>query len=177
MKGLTLIGFTGLAGSGKSTAAHFLLEERGFYPVSFAGPLKTMARAFGLSDRELNGDLKEVPSIHLCGKTPRQFMQLLGTEFGRQMIGADLWLRAFRREAQRLYRDGWTSLVVDDVRFENEATLIHEMGGRVIRIERPGSGSVSGAGHASEAGIAKIDAVILNSGSLDKLRENIVSLL
>lgn len=167
MKDLTLIGFTGLAGSGKTTAAQILLNEHGFHPVSFAGPLKAMARAFGLSDRELSGDLKEVPSIHLCGKTPRQFMQFLGTEFGRQLIGDDLWLRAFRCEVQKLRRDGWPRLAVDDVRFENEAALIREMGGRVIRIDRPGAGSASGAGHASEGGVTRVDTVISNGGDLE----------
>lgn len=143
-----IIGFTGYAGSGKSTAAQILIRKHGFTLVKFAGSLKQMARCLGLGEREIEGDLKEVPHPLLCGKSPRQFMQLLGTEFGREMIGQDLWVRVAMAGAARALDQGGR-VVIDDVRYPNEVAAIRDMGGRVLRISRPGVGPVNG--HTSES--------------------------
>jgi hypothetical protein len=177
-----IIGLCGLAGSGKSTAARHLEAEHGFVILPFAGPLKRMARAFGLTAREMSGDLKEAPCDALCGRTPRQFMQWLGTEFGRQMIGEDMWVKAWQRELESARVDalmergddhGYPDVVADDVRFPNEAAAIRAMGGVVIRIARPGAGSSSGAAHASEAQGFPADLVILNTGTEADLKRQI----
>lgn len=180
-----IIGLCGLAGSGKTTVARMLEAEFGFARVSFAGPLKDMTRALGLSLREMAGDLKEQPCDMLCGKTPRQFMQLLGTEFGRQMIGEDFWVEAWRAAVNRAHLDQIATacapvaarIVADDVRFANEAAAIRALGGRVIRIDRPGAGSASGAGHASERIDFAVDGVFSNAGGeaefLEMVREQV----
>lgn len=165
-----IIGLCGLAGSGKTTVAKMLEDDLGFARLSFAGPLKAMTRALGLSLREMAGDLKERPCRQLCGKTPRQFMQLLGTEFGRQMIGEDFWVQTFIAAVERELLDATADqrplhIVSDDVRFPNEAQAIRDLGGIVVRIDRPGAGSASGAGHASEALAFPVDGVFTNAGT------------
>lgn len=181
-----IIGFCGLAGSGKSTAARHLEAEQGFAILPFAGPLKAMTRAFGLTAREMAGDLKEAPCEALCGKTPRQFMQLLGTEFGRQMIGEDVWVNAWRRAVDDRWHevimatgcgDNGPFVIADDVRFPNEAAEIRALGGRVIRIDRPGAGSASGAGHASEALAFEADATIVNAGDIAAFLRDVEALV
>lgn len=162
-----VIGFCGLAGSGKTTAAEYLVREHGFERLAFAGPLKAMVRALGLSAREMAGDLKEEPCPALCGKSPRQFMQLLGTEFGRQMIGEDFWVETWRRrvEYEAIGRKEPLRIVADDVRFPNEVSAIRALGGRIINVQRASAGSATGARHVSETTPLSFDAVCKNDGS------------
>lgn len=82
--------------------------------------------------RMLEGDLKEVPSPLLGGKTPRFAMQKLGTEWGREMLADNLWVEAMFDASKRYQR-----VVVTDVRFPNEAGAIQACGGQVLRITRP----------------------------------------
>lgn len=166
-----IIGLTGLAGAGKSTAADHLVAAHGFVRVKFAGPLKSMLAALGLGPDEIEGHLKEVPSDLLCGRTPRQAMQTLGAEWGRDLIGPDLWVRAWGKAVDEALTDGAAGIVADDVRFLNEVTAIHERGGYVLRLTRERAGSASGATHVSETGGVPFDAVLTNDGSVADLHE------
>lgn len=172
-----IIGFSGLAGAGKSTAAHILSERRGFVVLPFAGPLKAMTRAFGLTAAEMTIN-KESPLQRLNGRSPRQFMQLLGTEFGRDLIGPNVWVDAWRNSLgeSAVEHFGDILAVADDVRFENEAAAIRGEGGLVVRIERDGAGSATGASHASEAGVIA-DITITNDGSPAEFAAKVLGLL
>lgn len=162
---MRLIGFCGLAGSGKSTAAQILVEHYGFARQRFADPLKAMLRALGLSEREIDGDLKEKPCARLMGKTPRDAMQSLGTEWGRALIADDLWVELWRKSVQYHLSIGG-KIVVDDVRFPNEVAAIRAIGGKIIRVRRDMRSESLGA-HASETQALDVDAAIFNEG-LDK---------
>jgi hypothetical protein len=172
-----VIGLCGKAGAGKTTAARILEEDRGFVRLPFAGPLKAMARAFGLSAAEMTL-FKEIPLERLNWKTPRQFMQFLGTEFGRKLIGENVWVYAWSASLGESAVENFGDILVvaDDVRFENEAVAIREEGGLVIEITRAGAGSASGAGHASEAGVVP-DITIANDGSEEDLSRALMAAL
>jgi RecA/RadA recombinase len=159
-----LLGINGLAGSGKTTAADMLVAN-GWKRVKFADPLKNMLRSFGLDDRHIEGDLKEVPCDLLEGKTPRWAMQTLGTEWGRQMIGPDIWTNAARRMMVQHMQAGF-NVVCDDVRFDNEGDLIRDMGGMVLGITRQG---VDAGNHESERRV-KCDLWFNNEGTISELR-------
>ena len=159
-----LLGITGKAGSGKSTAAQVLIDA-GWVRIKFADPLKDMLRAIGLTEDQIEGHLKEVPCDLLQGKTPRWAMQTLGTEWGRNSIGERFWLDIARRKIALAMAAG-LSVVVDDVRFENEAQVIRELGGLVLGISR--NVNVSG-GHVSENGTT-VDMTHINSGTVAELR-------
>lgn len=171
MGGPSLLGITGLMGSGKTTAADVLIGA-GWHRVKFAAPLKAMIEALyasaGLSAseiaRKIEGDLKEVPCDILNGKTPRHAMQTLGTEWGRELIDSDLWLSIAAARIVQLMALGHR-VVVDDVRFENEGALIQSLGGLVLELRRGQRSS----GHASESGVCA-NIIYDNSGSLDHLR-------
>jgi hypothetical protein len=166
---IRVIGLAGAAGCGKTTIAHYLVEQYDFVRVRFADTLKNMLKAAGLTDRHLDGDLKEVPTDLLCGKTPRWVMQQLGTEFFRNQVGRDFWVNAWSRRAQtHLDMGDW--VVADDMRFPNEAATISKLGGTLAHITRPDNQLDVGV-HESEAHSDSLDydVHIVNGGTLGDL--------
>lgn len=160
-----VVALTGAAGSGKSTAADYLVRQHGYERVKFAGPLKDMMRAIGFSDDHIEGDLKEKPDALLSGKTPRHAMQTLGTEWGRKCIGEDFWSNAWLYRVRGLVDFG-RRVVVDDLRFPNEAAAVRSLGGVIIKLE--GRGGIAG-GHESEKGCGTWDGVVENDGCVTDL--------
>lgn len=164
--------------SGKTFAAT-VLTHNGFQPLSFAEPLKHMAVEFmmGLGytkDQALKlawtDKEKVLPEI---GKTARFILQTLGTEWGRNQIDNDVWITSFRLRAKK-----FSNVVVDDVRFENEAVAVKEMGGEMWMIRRPSA--TKNFDHASEGALDNwdgFDHFIDNSGTLKDFREKIDELI
>lgn len=163
-----VIGLSGVAGSGKSTAASYL-QQRGYQLVKFAGPLKDMCRAIGMTESQIEGDHKERPSALLQGKTPRQAMQWLGTQWGRDLIGRHFWIGLWEARVNAVLDEGGC-VVTDDCRFPNEADAIRKLGGVVIRLQ--GRGGIAG-GHSSESLDWEPDEVIDNTGDRHKLYEEL----
>jgi hypothetical protein len=167
-----LIGLHGLARTGKDTAANYLASQYAFMAYAFAAPLKTALQLmFNLTEEQLNGALKEVPLANI-GKSPRELMQLLGTEWGRHLVHSDLWLLLARQhlDAALEFNNQWLQgFVISDVRFENEATWIRNQGGTVVHLLRPDATAVNP--HVSEAGVAihDNDFVIQNDADLQHL--------
>ena len=65
-------------------------------------------------------------------------MQTLGTEWGRDMISGDLWMRAMETNLEYLSEkrgDGWCC-VIDDIRFPNEMLMVERMGGMLCTVRR-----------------------------------------
>jgi len=172
-----ILGITGRAKSGKDVASAELIKG-GWKRVKMADPLKDMLRCFyklaGLDEktieRKIEGDLKEEPCEILCGKTPRFAMQTLGTEWGREIIGNDVWANIGANKAQQELKNGF-NVVVDDVRFDNEAAALRELGGTICQVNREGSG-IKG-NHSSEKGCS-FDMKVENNSTveafLDKIR-------
>jgi hypothetical protein len=166
-----LIAIYGYKRSGKSTAADYIFHHyNNFAPHSFATPLKQMLCAIGLTPDQLWGDEKEVPLKMLGGKTARDAMTTLGTEWGRRCIDEDLWVRAWKETLPG------GNVVTDDLRFPNEYKAIKEVGGVVVRIDRPGIDADTS--HESEAHVATLvpDHVLVNDGSIPVFHNKISEL-
>ena len=159
-------------GCGKSFVAGLLIEHQ---RVSFAAPLKLVVDIF-LNELGLPGFnyayIDKEAIIPGIGVSARHMMQTLGTEWGRACIHPDFWVMIARAKAERIMKDG-RSVVIDDVRFPNEAAMIRNLGGELWRIDRPGV-SYSG-NHSSEGGLEDItpDRVIVNDGTIAQLKEKI----
>lgn len=177
-----VIGIGGPKGSGKSTLAAYLVRTHAFRHLKLADPLKDMLRLFlsvrGLEDdvieRMIEGDLKETPTRYLGGKSPRHAMQTLGTEWGRNCLNENIWTEAMMDRIRAVRADEpWRDIVIDDVRFENEAALVRKAGGLVISLV--GRGTVSDV-HPSEGGIIA-DVYVSNDGSTRELFDEVERML
>ena len=178
---MLLIGLTGKAGAGKDTVASMLLEECTGTQVAFADPLRAAAKSiFGLTDEQMNDRLLKEREIPYWGRSPREILQLLGTEALRGTFGPDVWVkRAALRlasliELERSQPFSSELLIFTDCRFAEEAQWIREQGGVVIEVMCTGLPSAGVAGHASESGLpdALVDLMVINSRQigLDGLR-------
>jgi hypothetical protein len=155
-------GIAGKAGSGKDTCAAFLVD-RGFKRYAFADPIKsTINPLFGWGSRHAFGDLKEEVDPY-WGVSPRYVYQVFGTEFARELIRDDFWLKV----AELHLRDV-PLVVIPDVRFENEATWVRKHG---VLFHLYSNRSANALAHKSEAGVERKpeDFRILNYGSREDL--------
>ena len=177
-----IFGFTGRKRSGKNTAAEMLAEILGTDAsalIAYADPLK--AATVGLDPWIPLGDggwsrLSDVIATHGWEAAKdaypevRRTLQRFGTEAVRENIGQDTWIRLMDDRIDDLTSDS-LHVLVTDIRFPNEAELIKEWGGTLIRIERD-TQQDGESDHVSEAGLDKIpyDYTIDNNGTLDDLR-------
>lgn len=148
----------------------------GFVWLRFADPLKQMLSVFGLTADELDGGKKYHELDILCGRSPRYAMQMLGTEWGRNLIGYDVWVNHMKRRIGRLVNEGHNHFVIDDIRFHNELSWFKYMESnkiaktKVIRIVRENNVAQDNeySQHRSETEMdsLKEDWLIENNGSI-----------
>jgi len=172
MNKVNIVGIAGRAGAGKDTAADYLVKRFAFKRFAFADAIRDGIKAiFGLTDAELNDRILKEKEIPWIGRSPRYLAQRLGTEFGRNQVQDDIWIRVL---SERVRRSQWHQVVISDVRFENEAAWIRSQGGQIIHIKRPGD-EISESGHPSENGIAVMpgDLVIDNASTLAFLHDEL----
>lgn len=170
-----LIGITGKIGSGKSTAASYLQKQHYLMEYSMAGPLKEIGAVFGFTQEQLYGTQEQKLQIHpYWGISSREFLQKVGTELFREQlpkvlpnmkIKRTIWCEIFRLK----YEQQDHGAVVSDIRFLDEVDTIHEMGGTVIRIVRPGLDESSTHRSELEMDSIKADYTIVNDGTLNDL--------
>jgi hypothetical protein len=167
---MELVALAGYAGVGKDACADFLAKKYGFFHVKFADQIKAMVGGLlGVPARRFEDrDWKESP-IDWLGRSPRELLQTLGTEWGREMVHPDIWVRATIRRINYM-----TRVVISDCRFDNEAAAVKAAGGKVIQIIRPGYDPVNS--HKSETALSPhlVDRVLVNDGTLDGLLWHLV---
>ncbi len=170
---MTIVAFAGTKGSGKTTAAEFLVQ-RGFQLMSLADPLKDMCSVgFGLSNEQLHGSKKETldPYHDLA---PREIMQRLA-ELVKAEFGQDFFIKALLK---RMSDDPRKNYVIADLRFENEATALRAQGAKIVYIDRDVAENCFSK-HISETEVKNIrntaDVVILNRGSLPEFQKQVIN--
>lgn len=201
-----IIGICGFIGSGKDTAADYLVNFHEFRRESFAASLKdAVSSIFGWDRTLLEGRTKESREwrevkdewwSNRLGRdiTPRWVLQYWGTEVFRKNFHDDIWIASVENKI----RTSKDNIVITDCRFPNEISSIKNTGGKIFWVKR---GSLpewydlaiqANAGsnfaiqelkrlkiHASETSWVgtKFDAVIDNNGTVDNLYSQIKNLV
>lgn len=140
-----IVGICGLIGSGKGTAAEYLVAHHGFTHESFAAPLKdAVAAVFDWPRDLLEGDTsrsrcwrEEIDTwwaerLGIPTLTPRWVLQNWGTDVLRENFHDDIWIAACERRLQSAPGD----VVISDCRFPNEIESLRQLGARIIRVKR-----------------------------------------
>jgi hypothetical protein len=202
-----IVGFVGFIGSGKDTAADYLVNFHGFRRDSFANTLKdAVANVFGWDRTLLEGRTKEAREwreqvdpwwaerLNMPNLTPRWVLQYWGTEVCRQGFHDDIWIASVENKMRKTT----DNIVISDVRFPNEIKAIHNADGIVVRVQRgvmphwydvaiqANKGSESAQNFLKKEGIhasetawvgGKIDHVLCNDSSIDDLYNQIKNLV
>ena len=140
-----IIGICGLIGSGKDTIADILVQEKNFEKLSFADKLKDgVASVFGWDRQMLEGktnssrnwrEKEDTFWTKETGRsiTPRLILQEFGTDCMRQGFYDGVWVSLVKKH---VLDNPHKNFVIPDVRFENEANMIHSINGKVWRVRR-----------------------------------------
>lgn len=169
-----LIAFTGPMRAGKSTAATHLVLSRGWIRLSFAHPVRRdCAQMLSMIEGVPYHLIEEEMRSANAKEKYRGLLQWYGIY--RRTIDADHWVKLLRRRAEITLARGF-SAAIDDLRFENEARMVRELGGRIIRVEREG---IERSTHASEQDWQhlEVDATLVNSDSIDAMHDQMEELL
>lgn len=169
-----IIGLTGNTFSGKDTAGLYMAKAHNFALFAFADPIRDgLAAMLDIGVNDFSPERKEAV-IPWIGKSPRQLMQTLGTEWGRNLVSQTLWTTHMRRRIDQAIRAG-DDVVITDVRFNTEAVMIKSLGGEIWRIYRPDAETTRHNQHASETEACELpaDRALMNDGTMEQLYEQI----
>lgn len=178
-----IIGLCGKKGSGKDSAAKFLINKHGFKRIAFADALRQTAATAMNIDVEIFNDpkRKETPIPGWPNFTYRRYLETLGTEYYRANFPG-IWANNVKTT---LLQNPAQDYVITDLRFTDEATMLRDM----IRL---GSNTVSvwevmnprtpvpddwayGPYHESEYQYKRIEgrSVLLNDGDFGWLEQQV----
>lgn len=206
---MKLVAFSGKAAAGKTTAALHAISIFGGTRVSLGDAVKEEVGEFinsmGLpferrhlygsqSDREerlvvsvaewTRSDYRprRILNPYMTGLNDttlsisyRQLLQIWGTEY-RRAQSESYWCDKGREKIHAT--EGL--VFIDDIRFPDEAKMVHDEGGILIRIERPGGSRIKESGHASEVSLddyQEFNWTVWNGGDLTDLHEEIERIL
>lgn len=211
------VGFVGLKRSGKDTAAQALVD-RGWTRMAFADPLKEMSMKLRGVWVQVPAGVEldaVIPSVGggLLGRgggfaqyhyvvealgmekakdlvpDVRRLLQTLGTDCVRGTFGGTAWVDLMERKIRQALSDG-ESVVLTDVRFDEELDLVRRLGGITIGVWR---GDLDSLGKALESGGERAcvdthesetntyhllnwcDFIVCNRGSIDDLHRGVLS--
>jgi len=173
----TIIAFTGPMGAGKSEAIKTLKAQvdSPVMLVKFAQPLYDIQEF--IYDRVKPVHVRDASFIK-----DRFLLQWLGTEWGRNTIDQDLWVKLWVAAVQKTASENPGAIIVcDDCRFDNEAEVVKSVGGVIVKISTAKNGEridTSRATHASENGISLkyVDYVVENNYTLEHYKNQLTYL-
>lgn len=137
-----IIAFSGRKQSGKTTAVSYLCKvftgtnpntERLVEVIDFAAALKEFViREFCPTWWTLDTIEYEKGTTLSCGKTVREVLQIVGTDWFRT-LDPDYWVKKWKIAVLQSRAE---TILCADVRFPNEIRAVQSLGGKVIRFLR-----------------------------------------
>jgi len=139
---MKVIGLVGYPRTGKDAIAEKLVEDHGFVRLAFGDSVKRLLLAI---DPSYNNNLAVLEKRKASGiYETREKIQNLGQVL--RNFREDFWVDTLREEFMELPEDA--SVIITDIRYQNEFHFVKDVGGEVVGVERPGYGPVNG--HESE---------------------------
>lgn len=185
-----LLGLHGKARSGKDTAYQFISEIVEARRLAFADKMKlSIAGLLGITVDEverfkLDGSLHlYIGTLYEGAISGRELIQRYGTEAHRDVFGFNFWVdqllpipKGLEEPLRQFYKDN--HIVVTDVRFENEAQRIIDLGGEIWHIKRP-EDDLSEALHDSERPLPSqmVNRTIYNDTTLEAFKVGVFDAL
>ena len=166
-----VIGIYGKARSGKTTACAYLEKTYNIMPLAFSKALKeTLNDLFDISLEELYSSYKS--------ERTRWILQFFGTECCRT-IDPLIWVKKTDDYIATLLKDNSAIIVIDDVRFFNEAEMLrNKWGAKIVKIVGPEDTVTPNElkQHISETQMDSVpdsfyDAIYHNTGTIKELHE------
>lgn len=142
---MKILGLTGNKGSGKDTIADFIINNNAhlkIVKIGFADALKReVAEGCGVSTQYIAEHKDNF----------RLILQGWGTDFRRKLYGDDYWIKKWMQSANSL-EPAVDIIIVNDVRFLNEASMLKELDAKLVRVRR----EYNEDKHASEVELEQI---------------------
>lgn len=164
---MLIIGIGHKKHSGKDTLAEFIAEE--LDRCSIIVPHSILRFADQLKIEVTN--VCRVPLFELEENKDvfRPMLQWWGTEFRRKYQGNDnYWVEKLAKRIEKSEHKSAVYLVTD-VRFPNEFEWVKSKGGKLIKIERPGTSTDNHASETALDGYTGWDMIVQNDGSKEQL--------
>jgi len=151
-----LIAVTGKAGSGKSEVARILHEmQPGSLILSFAAPVKRIAKEFYGWDGEKDA-------------SGRRLLQDIATA-GRR-YNSEIWVNCML-ERINMVQHNLDVIIIDDLRFLNEAKLVRNFQGKIIKVYGRGHDLGIFGEHQSETELTEIEASLISNFPYETIYE------
>ena len=161
-----VIGISGYKQSGKDTIAgqiafnilkfNFFKNDEIIFEKFATGLKNEICEAFDITSEHLDKRKLVSPLV-------RRVLQVVGTEWGREERGKDIWVKQLE---ERILNKKPKLVLITDLRFISEAEWIRSKNGFIVRVER--TGQVNTDLHQSEIEVDKIpspDYRITNDGT------------
>lgn len=184
-----IIAFNGLKCSGKSTASDYFIKLLEINMPSlrvvrraFADPMKEiLSKYFGVGEALYTQEGK-MQMNEFWGMTHREMLQKFGTEAMRDHFHPETWVKIMQLTIDKLSMkvdSEDTVLVIDDLRFDNEAEMLRKYGAMIVQIRRDAVADSDGS-HRSEHllpetidGNLIVNFKLRNNGTIAELRDQV----
>jgi len=173
-----IIGLGHQARVGKDTVGQILCRDHGFTRVSFAAPVYQVVTdmnpllTYSHYKNEPLDSLVDQMGWEWCkGHTDVRDL-LIGLGAGMRKLDPNVWVRIAEQKIWRLAEAKGVlphalDVVVTDMRYRNEATMLRQLGGKTVDIHRPWFGAVHPDEH--ELDDWNFDYWLVNDGCVEDL--------